>query len=78
MSKWKDSRIETPSPNQFSIYDAVFLVSPGHTMTGRAAWSPRESYTTGVWEECYASTGNPLGKLEVLYWLPHPKGPELV
>lgn len=39
---------------------------------------PTHNYTDGFWEKTRTTNGNHLGDGEVLYWMPHPKKPEII
>lgn len=76
--KWHDSRLKAPSSHRYDQYTVVYKLSEeGITMLGRAEWIPKDGYTSGDWGDCTCTNGNKHGKCEVLYWIEHPKSPEL-
>lgn len=75
--KWLDSRLEQPSSNSFNKYFVYFLYCET-TFLGFADWMPEDGYKTGKWQNVTCTNGNPLSpEAKVLYWMPHPKKPEL-
>lgn len=74
---WIDSRIHKPTSNHFDTYFVCFLYS-GSVFLGVADWMPTHNYTDGFWEKTRTTNGNHLGDGEVLYWMPHPKKPEII
>jgi hypothetical protein len=74
--KWLDSRLAKPTSNHFDTYFVTFLSSES-VFLGFANWMPINGYTDGQWEKVRCTNGNPIDG-EVLYWMPHPKRPELI
>lgn len=73
---WFDSRTKKPSSNRFDQYVVTFY-SCEFSSIGLASWVPKDSYTDGDWRDVTYMNGNPVSDAEVLYWMEHPKLPNL-
>lgn len=74
---WLDSRVEKPHSNSFETYFVTFIVDNEFIFRGFADWEPVDNYTGGTWVNTRHTNGNKQSDGQVLYWMRHPKMPEL-
>ncbi len=75
--KWLDSRIYSPPTTRYDRYIVAFLSFSDVVSIGTAEWIPKNQYTEGDWGQIFHTNGNKSDSTQVLYWMKHPKEPEL-